>query len=311
MPDFVTGEQYEIAAGPYRATVTEQGGGLRELTWQGEPLVLSYGADEPAPAGFGQVLIPWPNRVDQGVYTFDHRTHQLDLSEPGLGNAIHGLVRWTTWVLREREPDRVSLSYALLGSTGYPFRLDVQLEYRLDAATGLTVTVTAGNPGTHSLPYAHGMHPYITVGEPIDGCTVQLPGAAYLPVNDRMIPDAPVREVAGSPYDLRVGRVLGDQRIDIAFTGLERGDDGLAWVHLTGANRRTSFWSDRSQPWLEIYTADHVPAGSRRRGLACEPMTSPPNALGSAVDVIRLDPGATYQGSWGILAGPARASRSS
>ena len=99
--------------------------------------------------------------------------------------------------------------------------------------------------------------------------------------------------------------MLGDQKIDIAYTGLERGADGLARVRLTGSDggRSTAFWLDQAQPWLEIYTADQVPAETRRRGLGCEPMTSPPNAFANGVDLIRLDPGAEYRGSWGIMAG--------
>ena len=303
MSDFLTGEQYVITAGPYRAVITEEGAGLRELTHDGDPLVLTYAADEPAPAAFGQLLIPWPNRVDRGRYSFDGHDYQLDLSEPELDNALHGLTRWAPWDPVEQRPDAVRLTYALHGSTGYPFRLDVRAEYRLDATDGLTVTLVATNPGTRALPYAHGMHPYLTVGEPLDTCTVQLPGSRYQPVDQRMIPVGGPKDVAGSDYDLRAGRVLGDQKIDIAFTGLERGADGRARVRLAGSRRSTSFWVDEAQPWLEIYTADNVPAGSMRRGLGCEPMAGPPNAFASGVDLIRLEPGAEYRGSWGIMAG--------
>jgi aldose 1-epimerase len=305
MADFLTGEQYEITAGPYRAVITEEGAGLRELTHDGDHLILAHDADEPAPAAFGQLLIPWPNRVDHGRYTFDGQDHQLDLSEPELDNAIHGLTRWAAWSPVEQHADAVVLACSLHGSTGYPFRLDVQVDYRLDAAGGLTVTLVAANPGTRTLPYAHGMHPYLTVGELLDTCTVQLPGSLYQPVDDRMIPIGAPKDVAGGEYDLRAGRVLGDQKIDIAYTGLERGADGLARVRLTGSGggRSVGFWLDRAQPWLEVYTADNVPAESRRRGLGCEPMTGPPNAFASGVDLIRLDPGAEYRGSWGIAAG--------
>lgn len=303
MADFVTGEQYGISAGPYRAVITEAGAGLRELTYEGEHLVLTYDPDEPPPAAFGQLLIPWPNRVDRGRYDFDGRQYQLDLSEPELGNAIHGLMRWVTWTPQEQSSDAMALSCALYGSNGYPFRLNVRVEYRLDAATGLTVTVVASNPGTRALPYAHGMHPYITVGQPLDSCMVQVPGALYQPVDDRMIPIGPPKDVAGSEYDLREGRLIGDQEIDIAFTGLERGADGMARVRLSGGGRSTAFWLDQAQPWLEVYTADQVPETSRRRGLGCEPMTGPPNALASGIDLIRLEPGAEYRGSWGIAVG--------
>ncbi|MCP2335750.1 aldose 1-epimerase family protein [Actinomadura rupiterrae] len=298
-----TGEQFEIAAGPYRAVVTEEGAGLRSLTHDGEPLVLSYGEDETPPAAFGQLLIPWPNRVDHGRYKWDGADLLLDINEPEYDNAIHGLVRWSTWREVERAPDQVSLATRLLGSPGYPFRLDVTADYALDPDHGMTITVTAANHGRVAAPYGHGAHPYLSVGEPIDGCIVQIPGARYLPVNDRMIPPGPPTAVEGTEYDLRAGRRLGDQKIDRAFTELDRDDAGRAWVHLSGTNRRTSFWLDRTHPWLEVYTADGVPPEKRRLGLGVEPMTCPPNAFGSGTDVIRLEPGATHSGSWGILAG--------
>jgi aldose 1-epimerase len=302
MSETITGTQYEIAAGPYRAVVTEGGASLRELTHDGRQLVLTHGADEPAPAAFGQLLIPWPNRVDQGRYTYDGQEYQLDVSEPPFDCAIHGLVRWAPWVLAEQSADRVRLTHRLLGSGGYPFRLDLTAEYSLDAEHGLTVRMSAVNAGSKTAPYGHGAHPYLTVGEPIDGCEITIPADRYQPVDARMLPDGPPRDVAGTPYDHREARTLGTQKIDNAFTGLRRDDAGRSWVHLRGAAGAVSFWMDDTHPWLEIYTADEAPPAQRRRGLGVEPMTCPPNAFASGVDLIELKPGATFTGTWGIIA---------
>jgi aldose 1-epimerase len=300
--ELITGEQYEIASGPYRAVVTEAGASLRELTHEGRPLILSHGEDEIAPAAFGQLLVPWPNRVDHGRYTYGGTTHQLDVSEPEFDCAIHGLVRWAPWTPVDRRAHRVALTTRLLGSAGYPFRLDLEVEYALDPSEGLTVRLTATNTGRSPAPYGHGAHPYITVGEPLDACTVSVPGDRYQAVDDRMIPDGPPRKVEGTPYDLREGRTLGDQRIDNAYTGLARDAEGRAWVHLTGSAHRTSFWVDEVHPWLEIFTADTIPEGLRRQGLGVEPMTCPPDAFNSGTDLIDLGPGARFSGSWGIKA---------
>ncbi|MFJ5230880.1 aldose 1-epimerase family protein [Kitasatospora sp. NPDC088391] len=298
-----SGAQYRLAAGDFHATVTESGAGLRELLHRGEPLLLSYGPDEPAPAAFGQLLIPWPNRVRDGRYTFDGRTYQLDLSEPELGNAIHGLTRWAPWQAAGQGSDRVILTHRLTGSAGYPFRLDLTAAYTLDADTGLTVRLTARNTGTRTAPYAHGMHPYLTVGEPVDDCELQLPGHRFQPVDERMLPEGPPLPVAGTPYDFTAPRRIGDLPIDRAFTDLVRDGDGRAWVRLAGSRRAVRFWSDRAQPWLEVYTADNVPDDRWRRGLGVEPMTGPPNALASGTDLIRLAPGESCTGSWGVLPG--------
>src|SRR5260370_17967358 len=87
----ITGAQYEISAGDYRATVTELGAGLRELTHAGRPLIASYQPDELPPGAEGQLLAPWPNRIDHGRDTFPGSTYQLDISHPGLGKPVPGL----------------------------------------------------------------------------------------------------------------------------------------------------------------------------------------------------------------------------
>jgi aldose 1-epimerase len=301
----LTGNQFEITAGPYAAVITEAGAGLRRLTHDGHDLILTHDADEPAPAAFGQLLVPWPNRVDHGLYSHGGGTYQLDISEPPLDCAIHGLVRWATWRPAEHETDRVRLTHCLLGQGGYPYRLDLEVEYTLDAASGLTVRLSARNTGPRTAPYGHGAHPYLTVGEPIDSCTVRVPGGSYLPTNDRKLPIGPPVEVTGTGYDLREPGVLGERKIDNAYTGLLRDDDGRIRVRLTNGagDRSASFWMDDSHPWLEIYTADEVPADRRRLGLGVEPMTCPPNAFVSGIDVIDLKPGDTTTGSWGIMAG--------
>ena len=91
----LTGSQYEIASGDYLAVATELGAGLRELRHRGRPLITGYQPDELPPGGAGQLLLPWPNRIDGGRYRVAGTEYQLDLSEPAAQNAIHGLARWS------------------------------------------------------------------------------------------------------------------------------------------------------------------------------------------------------------------------
>ena len=71
-----SGEQIEIAHGDQRAVVVEVGGGLRAYSAGGRELLDGYAADGQIPSGRGQVLIPWPNRLEDGAYEFDGRRHQ-------------------------------------------------------------------------------------------------------------------------------------------------------------------------------------------------------------------------------------------
>ena len=68
-----SGEQIEIEHGDQRAVVTGVGAGLRAYSVGGRDVVNGYGVDEMATAGRGQVLIPWPNRLQDGQYEFEGR----------------------------------------------------------------------------------------------------------------------------------------------------------------------------------------------------------------------------------------------
>jgi hypothetical protein len=125
-----TGEHFEISFRDQRATVVEVGGGLRSYSAGGRELLDGFGADEPIASGRGQVLIPWPNRLEDGSYEFDGRTHQLPLTEPERGNAIHGLVRSELWRVVERESSRLVLGHVLDPQPGYPYSLELTIELR-------------------------------------------------------------------------------------------------------------------------------------------------------------------------------------
>jgi aldose 1-epimerase len=57
-------------------------------------------------------------------------------------------------------------------------------------------------------------------------------------------------------------------------------------------------WADDAWPWQQVFTGD-LP-DIRRRGLAVEPMTCPPQAFRTGEGVLRLAPGERWSGEWGI-----------
>jgi len=296
----LTGQQYEIAAGDYAATITELGAGLRRLRFGSEPLIVEYEADELPPAGAGQLLAPWPNRIDHGRYDFAGASHQLPINETAHGNAIHGLTRWTGWDAASHAPDRVELGCILHGQPGYPFCLALTAAYQVSAAAGLEVTITAVNAGSRPAPYGTGSHHYLSAGPPlIDDCELQLPAARWLPADSRGIPAGPSRDIGTTPFDFRQPRRIAGTGMDDAFTGLARNSDGRAWVRLAGPQRTLGFWAGRGYDWLQVFTGDGLGA-QRRRALAIEPMTCPANAFVTGTDLITLEPGASSARSWGI-----------
>ena len=208
----------------------EVGGGLRTYRAGGRELLDGYEADERCPSGRGQVLIPWPNRLEDGSYEFGGQRHQAPLDELEARNAIHGLVRWAGWSVGEREASRVVMEHLLHPRPGYPFSLAIAIEYAL-SDDGLSVTTTATNVGPDPCPYGCGAHPYLTLGTPtVDSLVLTAPARAVLSSDERGLPTGR-SAVAGTEYDFTGSRAIGATRLDHCFTDLER-DGGRARVEL-------------------------------------------------------------------------------
>ena len=91
------GTRHEISAGGYTAVVAEVGASLVSLTGPHGHLVRTTPPGHLRTGCNGAILAPWPNRIRDGRYAFGGQTHQLPLTEPGRGNASHGLALWQRW----------------------------------------------------------------------------------------------------------------------------------------------------------------------------------------------------------------------
>jgi aldose 1-epimerase len=295
-----SGEQVAISHGDQRAVVVTVGGGLREYTAGGVEVLDGYAVDAICDGGRGQLLVPWPNRLRAGRYTWRGRDLQVALSEPERSNAIHGLARWMPWSVVERGPAGCSLQLELPAQPGYPFQLLLDVSYRLDAA-GLTVTVGATNVGREACPYGAGAHPYITVGtELVDDTLLQVPAERRLVVDERQIPVAS-EVVVGTAFDFRQPRRIGDSVLDVAYGDLERDAGGFARATVAAPDGRSvELWVDANHPYLMVFTGDTLAPERRRRSVAIEPMTCAPNAFQSGDGLRTLEPGETFSAMWGI-----------
>ncbi len=294
-----SGRQVEISYGDHHAVVVQVGGGLRSYDVGGVDVVDGYGEHEMVTAGRGQPLIPWPNRLHGGSYTWDGVAHDVPMQEVDKRNALHGLCRFLSWDVVDRSAAGVTMGLRLHPSPPYPFFLDLTIRYALDAE-GLMVQTTATNLGEQAAPYALGFHPYVTVGVRLDEAELTVPARTWLPTDADQIPTG--REpVDGTPYDFRTPRAIGPLEIDHAFTDLARDRDGRCRLLLAGPDRSVQVWADEGFGYLEVFTGDTVPgADRRRRGLGVEPMTAPPNAFVTGEDLIRLEPGQSVSQAWGV-----------
>jgi aldose 1-epimerase len=289
-----TGAQFEIAAGDVAATVTEVGAGLRAFTSAGLPYVETFPVDRRPPRGAGTVLVPWPNRTAGGKWTWNGTVQQLALSEPAAGNAIHGLLRHTFYDVVERADAAITLGARIAPQSGWPVALAAQVRYAV-AADGLTVSHTVTNLGTDAVPFGVGAHPYIRAGNAAtDDCTLALAATTALPL-DGGLPSGPARP----DEEFRDGRPVRDLRLDHAFGGcVPAPGDTLVRHRLVGPEGGVELWAEPDFRWVQVFTPEDHP--DRGRAIAVEPMTCPPDALNSGTDLITLEPGGSWTGSWGL-----------
>ena len=285
-----SGRQLELRAGEGAqesvASVVEVGGGLRSFEVGGRPVLDGYAADEMCTAGRGQLLLPWPNRLAEGRYTFGGQDFQLPITDGGTGSAIHGLARWQRWELATPAPDTCVATLELPPQPGWPFLLDLSTTYTV-APGRLQVTIEATNVGGEPCPFGAGQHPYLAV--PVDTTGLRLPVATRLELSEGM----PTGRTEPAERELSP---IGQRRLDDCYTDLD-----ADWsVQVTPPGGPTLELSgDRVWRYLQVFSGDTVPQPERRRqGLAVEPMTCPPNAFVTGEGLIVLQPGESFRGSW-------------
>lgn len=296
-----TGTQTVLHARGLTAIVTEVGATLRELSWQGRPLIAGFGRHD-LPFGYqGAVLAPWPNRLAGGRYRFGNKEFQVPLTEPERLNALHGLVAFAPWVVASAEPESVTLTHRIWPQRGYPYLLDLRASYRL-SENGLTFTLSASNSGDTPAPYGASFHPYLIAGGgTVDEWTTQVAVGHYLTVDPERLLPVGLASVGPAGYDFAGPTSLRGIEVDHAFTDLGFDDAGGASLRLVGPNGRgVAMTWDRSCPWVQLCIPDANNPTINRRALAVEPMTCPPDAFNSGTDLIVLPPGGRHTLSMAI-----------
>ncbi len=287
-----SGKQFHISSDGYCAVIVEIGAGIRRLDLNDRPVLESYREDAICDGAHGAHLVPWPNRVLGGTYQFMGQSYQLPLTEPTAGNAIHGLLRWTPFTVQALTHQSVTLSATLHPTPWYPFALEVCFRHEL-SASGLTVTSKIINRGLEACPLALGHHPYLSPGtdETIDTAMFSTSAIPFDSAEEAAFPGSPLTEPV----------LLRHRIVDATFVAQPSAQSNTSWVRLTGADGRTvALWADASYRYLQFFTGDSLAEGRRRRAIAAEPMTAPPNALQSGQDLLVLRPNESIETQWGV-----------
>ncbi|MEZ2372194.1 aldose 1-epimerase family protein [Arthrobacter sp. RCC_34] len=295
-----SGAQYRLERGPAVAVVTELAAALRSYSVDGVLLTETFSDHQIPPGASGITLAPWANRVEDGKWTLNGATQQLDITEVSRNNASHGLLRNAPYACVEQSGTHVVLEATVFPQHGYPFLVRHRVAYELEESGALRVTQTLLNDDDAAAPVVLGAHPYLRLGElPAEDLTLTVRADRWLETDERLIPrnERPVSDGT----DLRAGVVLADLDTDTAYTGLERDAAGRARTTLSGADGRSvALWQDDRCGYVHIYATGGF--DGRAKALAVEPMTGPANAFNSGDGLQWVQPGGEFTMSWGIEA---------
>lgn len=316
------------------ARVIAHGAALQSLMLPGRTgeiadVTLGYATIEEYLAGsdyLGATVGRFANRLASGKCAIEGELYRLPLNDGA--NSLHGGTTGFDRALWEL----VSVASGPIGSAtfrhvspdgdqGYPGTLTIEATYSLDEGNRLTIDYVATTDRPTIVNITN--HAYWNLAgegaaESALGHVVTIPGDSYLPADAGSIPTGEFRPVAGTAFDFRTPRAVGDRIRDAGEEQLRfaKGYDHnwvvtrtatpdehlMARVCHPASGRGFELWSN--QPGVQFYSANFLDGSSAgkagrsyRQGdaIVLEPQVFPdsPNQIG--FPDARLVPGQTYR----------------
>lgn len=165
--------------------------------------LAGYSADQ---AYLGALAGRHANRIAEGRFKLDGRSHQLTLNERGRTHLHGGLIGFSRrgWRILERTDASVTLGLTSpAGEEGYPGTLEASCTYRLVDPGTLSIHMTAETDSPTIVNFAH--HSYFTLnyGQSIRDHLLQIDAEHYTPTDPALIPTGAIVSVADTPFDFR------------------------------------------------------------------------------------------------------------
>ena len=242
------------------------------------------------------LLLPFPNRLNDGKYTYEGKTYHFPINDKSGNNNLHGFYDCydMDYQILQLEEDRVivELTSTYKGENpSYPFPFDFSVKYCLSENNALECEIFAKNTGSSSMPFGFGWHPYFKIGTSAKTLQLQMPTCQIVEVNKDMIPTG-----VQNPYNQFILlETIGDTFLDNCFALKQQ--KGKAEVKLYSDEFHTTitYWQEADKfPFFQIFTPTYGTS------IAIEPMTCNVDAFNNKDGLLELQPNETFTGKFGI-----------
>jgi aldose 1-epimerase len=267
-----SGESVEI--------IPELGGMVYQITLQQEallkPLLFTDKTEELGenPEYRGRLLFPFHDRIPGGKYSFAGKQYQLEINNHADSSAIHGLIaQEPLQILRRGELSdscSVTLGYRIDKNRfkGYPFELELEVEYCLSEGR-FELYFNIHNFGQEVTPCTLGWHPYFTLDQLVDNCTIEIAAPLNIEMGEDLVPTGKITPCRDTPLDFYTAKKIGNLELDIALKAAEDGTTVL------GFNQKKIVLKQDTN--FLAYTQIYIPVD--RLSVAIEPVSAGPNAF--------------------------------
>ena len=259
LPDGGTAHLYTITRGEMSLTVSDFGGIVTSLTvpdrnGKSGDVVLGYDTltdyiqDD---AFFGAMIGRYANRIGGAAFSLNGVRYDLTANERG--NTLHGGIGFHK-VLWQAQPEEYGVTLSRLspdGEDGFPGNLRVTVRYELAENRKFLITCDAVSDRDTVVNLTNHSYFNLGYGGPIQNHLLWLNAENYTPTDEQLIPTGDILPVAGTIYDFRVLRPIGQYPYDINFA-LADGEGPKAVLCAPESGRRMVLHTDR--PGLQLYT---------------------------------------------------------
>jgi aldose 1-epimerase len=242
-------------------------------------------------------LLPYPNRLKDGVYSYNGKTYTFPINDKGTQNSLHGFKDFYKMsvesIITDEDYASITLKSDYQGQNpAFPFPFEFKITYTLKGYNELVCSIDLYNPTNETMPIGFGWHPYFKLGNlPVEELELQMPTVDQVLIDDRMLPTGEFKSV--DTYNSLTN--LTGKNFDTCFKAID-GNLSEVVINAPSINTKLSYWQENEAfPYFQVF----IPP--KRKSIAIEPMTCNVNAFNRPDDLKELNGNERLTGKFGVL----------